>query len=341
MSRKVSMPVLWGALGCATLLALLAGHGLAQQNAIFNSYMVNDGWLNLSDGRRLGLATKVALDRDGRSLWVFDRCGTVDCVGSMLDPIAKLDPFGNLVVRFGAGMFNHPHGLHVDHDGNLWATDDHGGEGKGHSVFKFSPQGKVLMTLGKPGVAGAGPDTFNAPTDVFVASNGDVFVSDGHGGATNARIVKFSKEGKFIAAWGKRGSGPGEFALPHALAMDSAGRLFVADRGNNRIEIFDQDGKFIAEWKQFGRPSGLFIDKNDILYCMDSESTRAVNRGFRRGLAIGSARDGTVTTFIPAPFSEGQAAGARQWGEAVAVDDDGNIYMGMNGTKGVERYARR
>jgi sugar lactone lactonase YvrE len=176
---------------------------------------------------------------------------------------------------------------------------------------------------------------------VFVGSNGNVFVSDGHGGDTNARIVKFSKAGKFIAAWGKRGSGPGEFALPHALAMDSAGRLFVADRGNNRIEIFDQDGKFIAEWKQFGRPSGLFIDKNDILYCTDSESTRAVNRGFRRGLTIGSARDGTVTTFIPAPFSEGQAAGARQWGEAVAVDDDGNIYMGMNGTKGVERYARR
>jgi len=341
MSREVSISVLWGGLGCAVVLALLAGHGLAQQNATFNSYSVDDGWLNLPDGRKMGLATKVALDHDGKSLWVFDRCGAVDCVGSMVDPIAKFDPLGNLVVRFGAGMFNHPHGMHVDHDGNVWATDDHGGGGKGHTVFKFSPRGKVLMTLGKPGIAGAGPDTFNAPTDVFVASNGDVFVSDGHGRDTNARIVKFSKEGKFIAAWGKRGSGPGEFALPHALAMDSAGRLFVADRGNNRIEIFDQDGNFIAEWKQFGRPSGLFIDKNDILYCMDSESTGAVNRGFRRGLTIGSARDGTVTTFIPAPFSEGQAAGARQWGESVAVDDDGNIYMGMNGTKGVERYARR
>jgi len=138
-------------------------------------------------------------------------------------------------------------------------------------------------------------------------------------------------------AWARQRSG--EFALPHALAIDSAGRLFVADRGNNRIEIFDQDGNFIAEWRQFGRPSGLFIDKNDILYCTDSESTGATNRGFRRGLTIGSARDGTVTTFISAPFSEGQAAGTRQWGEAVAVDDDGNIYMGMNGTKGVERYA--
>jgi sugar lactone lactonase YvrE len=340
MSREGSMPAFWRTLGCAAALALLAGYGLAQQNATFTSYQVDDGWLNLPDGRRMGLATKVALDRDGRSLWAFDRCGDVDCVGSMLDPIAKFDPLGNLVVRFGAGMFNHPHGLHVDHDGNVWTTDDHGSGGKGHQVFKFSPQGKVLMTLGKRGIAGAGPDTFNAPTDVFVAPSGDVFISDGHGGDTNPRVVKFSHEGKFIAAWGKRGSGPGEFALPHALAMDSAGRLFVADRGNNRIEIFDQDGKFIAEWKQFGRPSGLFIDKNDILYCTDSESTAAVNRGFRRGLTIGSARDGTVTTFIPAPFSGGQAAGTRQWGESVAVDDDGNIFMGMNGTKGVERYER-
>jgi streptogramin lyase len=156
MSREGSMPVLLGVLGCAAMLPLFVGHGLAQQNATFNSYQVDDSWLKLPDGRRMGLATKVALDRDGRSLWVFDRCGAVDCVGSMLDPIAKFDPLGNLMVRFGAGMFNHPHGLHVDHDGNVWVTDDHGGEGKGHAVFKFNPQGKVLMTLGKPGVAGAG-----------------------------------------------------------------------------------------------------------------------------------------------------------------------------------------
>src|SRR5258708_31636498 len=98
MSRKVSMPVLWGALGCAAVLALLARHGLAQQNASFNSFWVADGWLNLPDGRRMGLATKVALDRDGKSLWLFDRCGAVDCVGSMVDPIAKFDPLGNLTV---------------------------------------------------------------------------------------------------------------------------------------------------------------------------------------------------------------------------------------------------
>src|SRR5260370_5216660 len=139
-----------GRAGCAAVLALLAGHGLAQQNATFNSFWVDDGWLNLPDGRRMGLATKVALDRDGKSLWVFDRCGAVDCVGSMLDPIAKFDPLGNLMVRFGAGMFNHPHGLHVDHDGNVWGTDDHCAEGKCHAVFKFLPQANVPLTLAQP-----------------------------------------------------------------------------------------------------------------------------------------------------------------------------------------------
>ena len=127
------------------------------------------------------------------------------------------------------------------------------------------------MTLGKAGVAGNGPDEFNAPSAVVVAPNGDIFVADGHGGNTNARIVKFSKDGKFIKAWGKKGSAQGEFDIPHALAMDSRGRLFVGDRQNNRIQIFDQDGNYIDQWFQFSRPSGVFIDKNDIIYVADSE----------------------------------------------------------------------
>ena len=114
-----------------------------------------------------------------------------------------------------------PHGLHVDRDGNVWVTDGLGKDGKGHQVFKFGPDGKVLMRLGKAGVAGDGPDEFNAPSAVLVAPNGDIFVADGHGGNTNARIVKFSQDGKFIKSWGKKGSSPGEFDTPHALAMDS------------------------------------------------------------------------------------------------------------------------
>src|SRR5205807_10332395 len=134
---------------------------------------------------------------------------------------------------------------------NVWITDAQGKDGKGHQVIKFSPEGKVLLTLGKAGVTGDGADTFNQPSDVVVAPNGDIFVADGHGGNSNARIVKFSKDGKFIKAWGKKGSAPGEFDTPHALAFDSKGRLFVADRANDRIQIFDQDGKFLDQWKQF------------------------------------------------------------------------------------------
>ena len=166
------------------------------------------------------------------------------CDGSNLPPILKFDASGKLVKAFGAGLLLFPHGIHVDREGNVWVTDGLGKDGKGHQVFKFSPDGKVLLTLGKAGVAGNGPDEFNAPSAVLVAPNGDIFVGDGHGGETNARIVKFSKDGKFIKTWGKKGSGPGEFDIPHALAMDSRGRLFVGDRQNNRIQIFDQDGNY-------------------------------------------------------------------------------------------------
>src|SRR5207248_8233235 len=129
--------------------------------------------------------------------------------------------------------------------------------------------------------------------------------ADGHGGDSNARIVKFSKDGRFLKAWGRKGSGPGEFAELHAIAIDSRGRLFVADRGNSRIQIFDQEGKFLAEWKQFGRPSGIFIDKKDNIYVADSESQPVkiegrqagygYNPGFKRGIRVGSGKDGSVS----------------------------------------------
>jgi hypothetical protein len=159
------------------------------------------------------------------------------------------------------------------------------------------------LTLGKAGVAGSGPDEFNAPSAVLVAPNDDIFVADGHGGNTNARIVKFDPTGKFIKTWGRKGSGPGEFDGPHALAMDTRGRLFVGDRGNNRIQIFDQDGNFIDQWAQFSRPSGVYIDGNDIIYVADSESESVAKNhaDWKRGMRIGSVRDGTVTALIPDP----------------------------------------
>jgi len=238
-------------------------------------------------------------------------------------------------------MFIFPHGLFVDRQDNVWVTDGQGKDGKGQVAVKFSPDGKVLMTLGKPGVAGNGPDTFNGPSDIVVAPNGDIFVGDGHGGDTNARIVKFSKDGKFIKEWGKKGTGPGEFSYPHGLAMDSAGRLFVADRENNRIQIFNQDGKFLAEWKQFGRPSGIFIDAKDMLYATDSESqdkegVNGYNPDVKRGIRIGSVKDGKVTAFIPDP----NTTGATSTSEGVAVDRDGNIYGAEVGPRDLKKYTK-
>jgi DNA-binding beta-propeller fold protein YncE len=183
-------------------------------------------------------------------------------------------------------------------------------------------------------------DEFNAPSAVVVAANGDVFVADGHGGATNARIMKFDSTGKFIKTWGKKGSGPGELDIPHALALDSRGRLFVGDRGNNRIQIFDQDGNYIDQWSQFSRPSGVFIDRNDVLYAADSESgtVAKARTDWKRGIRIGSAKDGTVTSFIPDPNEQATGTSAA---EGVAVDAKGNIFGAEVGPKRVMKYVRR
>ena len=298
-----------------------------------NVYKFTYGWAQLPDRRKFGAVVGLDMDRDGKSLWAFDRCeSAADCSKSTLDPIMKFDSSGKLVKSFGGGMFNYPHGLLVDKDNNVWVSDGRAmNNGKGHTVVKFNQDGKVLMTLGKPGVAGNAPDMFSEPSDILVAPNGDIFVADGHGGPEgNNRIVKFDKDGKFIKEWGKKGWRPGEFNVPHNLAMDSEGRLFVADRGNNRIQVFDQDGKFLFQWRQFGRPSGLFIDKNDTLYVADN-SPDETNPPYRSGIRIGSVRDGMVRAFI---LESVEVNGV----EAVAVDDAGNVYGGYTNTLNLRRW---
>ena len=327
-------------------LAMIAGTAvIALSQGVYSqqsSYRIVEDHFKLPEGRTIGATAGITIDRDGSSVWAFERCGGQNCVGSNVAPILKFDASGKLVQSFGAGMFVRPHGIHVDREGNVWVTDadfgtdgrDPNRNGKGHQVFKFSPDGQVLMTLGKAGVAGDGPDTFNMPSAVLVAPNGDIFVGDGHGGDSNARIVKFSSNGTFIKAWGKKGAGPGDFETPHALAMDSSGRLFVGDRGNNRIQIFDQDGTFLDEWKQFGRPSGLYIDGNDTLYLADHQSNERTNPGFRKGITIGSAKDGTVTTFILDPDPEGSQ-------EGVVADAQGNLYGSLTGGMALKKYVKR
>jgi len=207
------------------MIAMSGGMAYAQanSNSLPNPYLTIDGWAKMPEGRTWGQTSQLSLDRDG-NVWVAERCGGNTCADRPEAPILEFDHSGKLVKSFGAGMFVVPHGILVDRDGNVWATDSQGKDGKGQQVFKFNTDGKVLMTLGKAGVAGDGPDTFNRPSAVAIASSGDIFVGDGHGGDSNARIVKFSKDGKFIKTWGKKGPAPGEFETPHSLAFDSKGR---------------------------------------------------------------------------------------------------------------------
>jgi len=295
-----------------------------------NPYKLVEHWAQLPANTTFGGVISIDPGRNG-SIWVFHR---------NQPPILNFDASGKVIKSFGTDMFVQPHGMFVDRDGNIWVTDAQGKDGKGHQVFKFSPDGRVLMTLGKAGVAAEGPDTFNGPTDVVVAPGGDIFVTDGHVANANGRVVKFSKDGTFIKTWGKRGKGPGELDQPHSIAMDSKGRLFVADRSNSRIQIFDQDGRFIDQWKQFGRPSGVFIDKKDIMYVVDSQSNATQNPGFTRGIRIGSVTDGKVTVFIPDNQPDADKV-ANAGAEGIAADDRGDVFAGEVDAKTLKKYVRK
>jgi len=311
-----------------SLLILIALTGLSAQD---NPYKVALGWPQLPANITLGGVISVEPDAKG-DIWVLHR---------NQPPILEFNQAGGLIKSFGTVMFVQPHGMTIDRDGNIWVTDSQTKDGKGGQVFKFSPEGKVLMTLGKAGVAEETSESFAGPSDVVVAPNGDIFVTDGHVANANGRVVKFSKDGKFIKSWGStHGSGPGEMNQPHSIAMDSRGRLFVADRSNSRIDIFDQDGKLLDTWKQFGRPSGVFIDKNDIIYVVDSQSNATQNPGFTRGIRIGSAKDGKVTAFIPDTLPDpdkNNNAGA----EGIGADASGNVYAGEVTTMTLKKYVRK
>ncbi len=284
------------------------------QNSYPNPYTTFETYFHLPASRLVGAASAIGIDPDGKTIWVASRCGADTCEGSLLPPVLKFDSAGIVLRSFGDGLILFPHGLAVDKNGDVWVADGRAKDGKGMQAWKFSPMGKVLMTLGKPG-GGEGRDGFNQPNAVAIAPNGDIFVSEGHNPNTgSARIVKFDKDGKYLMEWGKLGSGPGEFRVPHALAFDSQGRLYVGDRANDRVQIFDQNGKFIAEWKQFGGPSGLYIDKNDVLYAADA------------GIRIGSVKDGIVKALIP-----GSA-------EGVAADAAGNVFGAEVDTRALKKY---
>ena len=268
----------------------------SMQRDIAAPYRLVPGWGTLPNGATWGEVPGMAIDAGGK-LYAFHRSEV---------PIVELDRSGKILKMWGEKLFAWPHGIRVDRFGNLWITDGQARNGVGQQVFKYSADGKLLLTLGTRGVRGEGPDTFGGPCDVAVAANGDIFVADGH---QNSRVVKFDKDGTFIKAWGKRGDQPGEFNLPHTIVIDSRGRVLVGDRSNNRIQVFDQDGNFIEQWTQFGTPSGMYVAPDDTLYVVDYN--------VKKGVFVGSAMDGSVRYKIDDAVAEG-----------VAVDTDGNIYVG-------------
>ena len=201
-------------------------------------------------GWKFGRVSAVATNPKGE-VFVFQR-------GKKADPVIVFDTAGKYLRSWGKGLFKNEHAIRIDKAGNVWVTDN--GD---HQVIKFNPQGERLLTLGVKGKPGTDSSTFDKPTDIAWAPNGDFYVSDGYG---NSRVVKFTKDGKYVTAWGKKGTGPGEFDLPHSVAVDSKGLVYVADRTNNRIQIFDGNGKFVREWKHLGATQNLFITPKDELW---------------------------------------------------------------------------
>jgi len=327
-----------------------------------NPYRLVEGWPTLPtsmNSGHWGEVSRVHVDQKG-NIWVFHRCfatkppGSAVCLGAYANypPILEFDSSGKLLASLGTGLFAYPHGFTVDNDGNLWTTDVNDkatvlgmstknaeGVQMGQEALKISPTtGKVLMMLGKEGVTGNGPDTFDRPPGIAVAPNGDIFLSDGHmPNALNvSRIVKFDKDGHFIKSWGHLGPEPGNFNEPHDICIGgSQNHVFVADRKNKRIQVFDQDGNFIAAWTQFGEPNSIFVSKDDTIYAgvtfddpneSQPEGTPhgVPTKGELRGIMIGNAMDGSLKASIPDPVDLNSVVRGSS-ASGIAVDDNGNV----------------
>ena len=373
----------------AVLTAALgvAAHGQGSRDTLSprpstlpNPYRLVPDWPTLPasmkgpNGHRWGEVIRVHVAPDG-NIWVFHRCfhdkpsGDATCLnrGDANPPILEFNPAGKLLKSFGVGLFAHPHGFTVDKDGNLWATDTNDdqtilgmpaqnaqGITMGHEVLKISPSGQVLMTIGQEGTAGNGPYTFDRPTGVAIAPNGDIFVADGHAPnkSNSARVVKYSPNGTFIKEWGHMGSEPGNFREPHDIFVGgSRGYVYVADRQNNRVQVFDQDGRFIAAWKQFGQPSSVFVDKRDNLFVgatYQSVDTPARGRSVvgpttaanDRAIVIGNAITGELKYLIPDPGDLSKMTDTGTSASGIAADDQGDIYAADVGLNNLRKYVR-
>lgn len=259
-------------------------------------YKPLEHFFELSPGASAGETSGIALNSKGH-IFLFQRAKPM---------LAEYDAHGKFIRTLGEGLFEHPHGLRIDADDNLWTTDD-----GSHVVLKLDPAGRVLLVLGKKGWGAEGSWLFNAPADVAFGRDGVVYVADGYG---NSRVVKFDRTGNFIKAWGRFGSGPGEFNLPHTIVVGSDARVYVGDRENKRIQVFDADGNFLEQWTGVGYPYGLFIDADQHIWMADGGYDRIVELD-RSGKILGA-------------FGEpGHGSGQFAWAHFLAVGADSKIYV--------------
>ena len=300
-----------------------------------NPYHLVSGWAQTP--RPWGPVNAVTVDsRD--DIWAFDRCGDKGCSASTMAPIFELGPNGKTLKNFGAGECVSAHGIAVDRDGNVWAADFQAKDGKGMQVIKFSPDGKVLLKLGKPGQPGMGNDEFNQPTGIATLSNGDIVITEGHGSKLNkSRVDIYSKDGKFLRSFASHGTGDGQLTEPHAVAVDRQDHIYVADRTSNRINVYDKTGKLLASWKQFGRPSGVYVDKNDMIYVADSQSDEKTNPGCKMGIRVGSVKDGKVMYYIPPPAD---VTAKMPPPEGISVDSHGDIFAAAVQRQEIQKYVK-
>ncbi|MCA9040469.1 MAG: 6-bladed beta-propeller, partial [Planctomycetaceae bacterium] len=287
---------------------------------LITEYDIDVSWPKKSEELApFGWVSGMALDKD-ENIWLFNKGD---------NPVRCYTASGELVRTWGQGDFQDPHHIRIDHEGNVWVADF-----GLHIVQKYTPEGKLLMQLGEKGVNGEDQTHFNRPTDMAIAPNGDIFVTDGYG---NRRVVHFDKSGKYIKEWGSYGTGRGQFVLPHAIVIDGEGKLYVADRNSGRIMIFNQEGELLDEWSNIIMPWGMSINADGDLWVCGS-SPHWWKRGeaypeFKDQMFIRFSTDGHLKQVWTVPLGDRNDRDSVKPGEAIGVhcivqDKKGNLYVG-------------